>query len=268
MEVGGVNQSLDYEIDDILYINLLRKKVVNGDFEIKLSRTSERFQFNTTKLIIKSMVSYDTEYRLLESEIAKETARYLSSIVQYVKSVSRNVTLFVDNDYLLATKYETVQKISRIVSKTVTFFGIVKSNIPRFSFYDTDSNLYYDLISGVFEMYTSKANVSIKTIADGEFEVTSATEGSLVFFLTEKNCTDTCYTYGDRGKLRNPVLKITFVKRKIEKVAMAFEHEPGNGTDNEHYLRKPSVTMSNVVLLNVSKILSDRLLAYLKLFLQ
>lgn len=257
-------KAIQYKLEEVSYVTSEYKKV-DDDFHIESIQRSEELHFNNNDLII---VDEKTSNRSLTREAQQKASEYLSDVIRFLRTSTANYWAGADNWYLRQRKDQMLDKLFKIVLKTVKTYNTLSIVVPRFSFRDQKTSTSYDVINAQLELDGGSVRSLMKNVNEnGDIEMAFPINGSLRYYATEQNCTyDECHFYGHKFQVTKTDVRVSFVNNRIQNVQWFFEMKYAE-TLEDNRVKERSDDAFNLVLEKVSKVVNERFLVFLKSFL-
>lgn len=258
------NKPIQYKLEEVSYVVTEYKKV-DDDFRIESIQSAEELHFNKNDLTV---ADEKTSNRSMDREAQQKVSGYLSDVIGFLRTSTANYWAGADNWYLRQRKDQMLDKLFKIVLKTVKTYSNLGCEMPRFTFRDQKTSTNYEMINGFLEVDGGSVRSLMKNVNEnGDIEMAFPLSGSLRFYVSELNCTTSCHFYGHRFQVTKTDIRVSFVNNKIQNVQWFFEMKYAETLVDNRFKAVNNDDAFNVVLENVSKVVNDRFLVFLKSFL-
>lgn len=257
------NKPIQYKLEEVSYVMTEYKKA-DDDFHIESIQAAEEIHFNKNDLTI---VDEKTTNRSFDREAQQKVSGHLSDVIDFLRTSTANYWAGADNWYLRQRKDRMLDKLFKIVLKTLKTFNNLGCEVPRFNFRDQKTSTSYEMINGFLDVDGGSVRSLMKNVNEnGDIEMAFPLSGSLKYYVSELNCTSLCHFYGHRFQVTKTDVRINFVNDRIHNVLWFFEMKYAE-TLVDNRLKAHNDDAFNVVLENVSKVVNERFLVFLKSFL-
>ena len=257
------NKPIQFKLSEISYVVTEYKKV-DDEFRIEPIQNSEEIHFNGADL---SAANEKNSNRSLDQEVQQQVSGYLDDAVDFLRASATSYWAGADNWYLRQRRDQMLDKLFKLVLKTVKTYPTLGCELPRFTFRDQKTSTSYEMINGFLEIDSGSVRSLMKNVDEnGDIEMAFPMSGSLKYYVSQLNCTAYCHFYGHRFLVTKTDVRVSFVNRQIRNVQWIFEMKYADSLVDNRLLPHNEESF-NVVLENVSKVVNEKFLAFLRSFL-